>query len=59
MCTAPRIDEASTPEICVRLPIARDATSQLLVLWKAKQRSACNSRSDFGVLLFTVQKVGR
>ncbi|XP_071816608.1 uncharacterized protein [Apostichopus japonicus] len=34
-----RIDGDSTPEICTRLAIARDATSQLIGLWKAKEIS--------------------
>ncbi|PIK60804.1 endonuclease-reverse transcriptase [Apostichopus japonicus] len=34
-----RIDGDSTPEICTRLAIARNATSQLIGLWKAKEIS--------------------
>ena len=34
-----KIDGDSTPEICARLAIARDATSQLIGLWKAKEIS--------------------
>ena len=33
------IDGDSTPEICARLAIARNATSQLIGLWKAKEIS--------------------
>ena len=38
-CSMVRIDGDSTPEICARLAIARDATSQLIGLWKAKEIS--------------------